>query len=1553
VANDPAERSTSSAPADRLERLVQEQLRIMRKQLDLMRAVAGADATGRPAEPSIARDPDPATPGAATAGPATAPAPHVRQVPLTDPQRDVWIVCQPGGEAAAAFDLTATLDLEGTLDTQVLQEAVRQLVQRHESLRSTIDGTGDHMLVQATARVDLPIVDLSDVPEPERTARVAAFIDAEMTHAYDLERGPLFRPTLLRLGPEQHTLVLSTHHLISDGWSLGVMQRDLSILYSGLLRGGPVELEDATPFSEFVTWRMGQSADAEPYWRSLYDRAPVQLDLPADRVRPPVRSFGYGTQRVIVGDELLPALRELAATQGVTPFIVLLAGWQLLLHRLSGQAEFASGVFVSGQASMGARSLVGLCTNLLPLRAELVDGERSPDHLARIKRGAFDAFDNQHYALGNLASALQLPRDISRPTVVSSVITLETPTRGIEFEGLRATESVHGRRRYGSFELEAYLTERDSDLIIDFKYATSIFEPATIERWLGHYVHLLQEMTTNAAAPIAELRLLDAAERREILDRWNDTQAPIPDLATHERFERQVARDPDRPAVRTSTGMLTYGELDARANRLARHLRDLGVSADRMVGVNLQRSVQMLVALLAVHKAGGAYVPLDPLFPDERLAMIASDAGLRVLITEASLVGSIPVEDASVVVLERDAALIDAQDSSGLGIAVGPSDLAYAIYTSGSTGRPKGVEIPHIALTNLLEAMRREPGLSARDALLAVTTVSFDIAGLELFLPLVTGATVVLADQTEAVDAAWLRERLGVGDITVMQATPATWQMLIDAGWTGTPDLKALCGGEALSDDLAAALGSRVGSLWNVYGPTETTIWSSVSQVLPGAPISIGHPIANTEFHVLDPSLELQPLGVPGELYIGGAGLARGYHARDDLTAERFIESRMDDGPPRRLYRTGDMVRRRADGRIEYIGRADFQVKIRGYRIELGEIETVLGRLPEVKECAVVARDGDGGVKRLVAYIVPTAERTIDVSAVRGYLRETLPEYMVPALFVVLDAFPLTANKKVDRNRLPEPDGQRPDLATELVLPRTPTEGTLAGIWQGFLGVERVGVHDNFFDLGGDSLLALRTIMRANRDGVSLPSNSIFRFQTVAELAAVADASATDGADQGIVTGPTPLTPAELRFLTERMSPDPHHWNISILLQGEALLAPALRAAVAAVVEHHDALRLRVWQDADGWRQETTPPPDSPPFETHDLTALPPADRSAEIERICTLLQGSFELDQGPLLRVAHFACGPDAPDRLLVLVHHFAVDGLTFGVLLEDLEQAYRHAVAGQRIVLPPRTTPYRDWAIQLGELAREPSTMDTAGAWLRLPWDEVMPIPTRPQADRARNTNSSAASVTLELSQGETERLLRTARPEHVILAALAHAQCRWSASPAALIDILSHGRDAALDGVNLARTVGFTLSYNPVVIRDPAWDVAARAMDAVTRQIEELPAGYSFELLRFLAPDPDLRGRLSALPKADVLFNYAAGETYVDAASTWTEAPESPGPDRSPGGLRQHAIAVRATLIPHLRLTVVYSTELHTPETIETWVAEVGATIRSILEGSAVTV
>ncbi len=767
--------------------------------------------------------------------------------------------------------------------------------------------------------------------------------------------------------------------------------------------------------------------------------------------------------------------------------------------------------------------------------------------------------------------------------------------------------------------------------------------------------------------------------------------------------------------------------------------------------------------------------------------------------------------------------------------------------------------------------------------------------------------------------------------------------------------MKILCGGEVLSHELADALGQRADSLWNMYGPTETTIWSSVSQVAPDdEKIWIGQPIANTKFYVLSPSRELQPPGVVGELYIGGTGLARGYRSQDLLTKDRFVTHQFEEGPVNRLYRTGDLVRRFAHGRLEFLGRTDTQVKVRGYRIELGEIETALARNPSVKECAVVARPGADGVERLVGYLVPTIDHPANVSELKMYLRKLLPEYMVPSVLVTLDAFPLTANKKVDRNALPEPDHVRPDLATELVSPRTENETTLARIWEELLDIERVGINDNFFDLGGDSMLALRCVMRAKKAGLRIVQMSMFRHQTIAELAEAANQSdETIHADQGIVTGPTALTPAQLRFLYERKTPDPHYWNVAALMQATALDPEALGRALTAVLEHHDALRLRLTEVAGKWHQEIAGTTGDLPFGTHDLAHLNHDDRSAFIEQTCTSLQRSLNLSSGPLLQMAHFACGPDEPDRLFVTIHHFAVDGLTWSVFWEDFESAYRQAVTMDEVVLPSKTTSFQNWAKQLEKLVQTPRVADTGNEWLELPWNEIGTLPSDFEHQASDNTNASTEIVEVEFTADQATVLLGAGgdrRPDQVLIAALAQCLSEWTSSSTVLIDRLSHGRDAALETVDLTRTVGFTLSYNPLVLKISSDDSPSGILRSVANQIRESPEGFAFELLRFFDPDLEMRETLTQLPRSQVLFNYNGPKDHHRHTSIFHPAPESVGPSESPRGVRQYPLAVRATVDDILRVTFVYSRNLHRRATIETLANRFKHALLSILEDSS---
>ena len=653
--------------------------------------------------------------------------------------------------------------------------------------------------------------------------------------------------------------------------------------------------------------------------------------------------------------------------------------------------------------------------------------------------------------------------------------------------------------------------DSDQDLRVECRFNTDLFEAGTIQRWLGHWKILLEAMAANPAQTISALPMLNESERRQLLVEWNDTKRDFPQAeCLHQLFEAQAQHSPDAVAVIFEDQGLTYRELNQRANQLAHHLKTEGVGPETLVGVFMDRSLEMLVGLLGILKAGGAYVPLDPNFPPERLKFILEDAGATVLLTQPSLLKTLPkvapsaneapgVQSAKIICVDRAFTTFDNQSKINPDGAVQPHNLAYVLYTSGSTGKPKGVQISHRALVNFLTSMKREPGFAATDILLAVTTLSFDIAGLELWLPLVLGARVVITRADVAMDGRQLAAKLAESKATVMQATPATWRMLMEAGWVGDPRLKILCGGEAWSEELARQLLSRCGSLWNMYGPTETTIWSAATKVeSPQVPL-IGRPIANTRFHVLDARLQPVPVGVPGELHIGGDGLARGYLNRPELTAEKFIPDPFSQEPGARVYKTGDLVRCQPNGRIEFLGRMDHQVKIRGFRIELGDVEAALHQHPNLSDLVVVAKEGVAGSKQLVAYVVARQAPIPTAGELRGFLKEKLPDYMIPSSFVVLEALPLTPNGKVDRKALPEPQSQLP--GSTFVPPKTPAEIAVAKIWCEVLGLEQVGLHDDFFELGGHSLLATKLISRLETfHGVEAKLRDIFDSPTVAAM---------------------------------------------------------------------------------------------------------------------------------------------------------------------------------------------------------------------------------------------------------------------------------------------------------------------------------------------------------------------------------------------------------------------------------------------------------------------
>jgi amino acid adenylation domain-containing protein/non-ribosomal peptide synthase protein (TIGR01720 family) len=1458
---------------------------------------------------------------------------------------------------SATYNLPVAIRLRGRLNASTFERCLNEVVRRHESLRTTfaeVDGRAVQV-VNPPLPLAMSVLDITGEPNAAREERVRREAAEEARRPFDLARGPLLRARLLLLGEEEHVVLVTMHHIVSDGWSMGVLVREIAALYEAFILGKPSPLAPLPiQYADFAHWQRrwlegDRIQEQLAYWKKKLAGATAALELPTDGPRPAVQTFHGGSHRFALSSDLTAGLRRLCRAQGATLYMALLAGFNALLHRMTGQTDICIGSPIANRNRAELEGLIGFFVNTLVLRTDLSSNPPFRELLARVRESALGAYANQDLPFERLVEELAPVRDLSRTPLFQVVFVLQNaPIGELKLSNLTLSP-IPIESGTAKFDLTLEVTECAGELRCAFEFNTDLFERSTVERFAGHLTRLLQSAIADPSRRIGELAMLSEEERATLLVAWNDTHRQFPREKTMvDLFEEQVARAPEAVAVAFEDDQLTYGQLDSQANRLARRLHELGAGPDGFVAILLPRSTSMVTAQVAALKAGAAYIPLDPSYPSERLRFMLRDSRARVVLTRRDLLDDLGLElEAPTLFLDRDLALLAPESSSDSRARPSPRDLAYVIYTSGSTGVPKGVAVEHRALMRLVawHLSTYHIGSDTRSAQLAGP--AFDAAAWELWPVLAAGASIEIVPEEVRLSPPRLVEWLAARRVTTAFAPTALAEVLIRQPLPRNFALQTLLtGGDKLQRGVPPGLSF---SVVNHYGPTESTVVTTCALVgeepLQRAP-PIGRPIDNTRVYVLDRRRELLPLGAAGELCIGGEGLARGYLLRPGLTASQFIPDPFGAEPGGRLYCTGDLVRYRPDGSLEFLGRLDRQVKIRGFRVELGEIEAALAQHPSIREAAVLARADRDGEHRLVAYLV--ASQAPSVGELRAFLANELPEHMIPSAFVPLAALPLTPNGKVDREALPAPDGARPILEVAFAAPHTESQRILAAIWSELLGIEQVGIHDNFFELGGDSILSIQVIARARQRGLTISPRQIFEHQTVASLAAAAGSAPAIAAEQGTVAGPVALTPIQAWFFDQNL-PAPHHFNQSLFLELQPGFKPELlRPCFERLLEHHDALRLRVQRAGADWAQSIAEREEHDVVEVVDLSAMPETARRAAMEARAEELQASLDLEHGPILRVAFFGQGGDSPGRLLILIHHLAVDAVSWRILLEDLQSLYRAVSAAESPGLPAKTTSFQRWAERLREYSRSDELRRELTHWSSIARGPWAPIPI--DHPEGANTFGSIRHVTVSLEEKETLALLQEVPSAYrtqindVLLTALSLALSPHSDGGRILVDLEGHGREELFPDADLSRTVGWFTSLFPVALPLTRPEDPGAALKSIKEQLRGVPRkGIGYGILRYLSEDLQSSEALR-MARPIIGFNYLGQARSFGAFHI---AAESPGREHDPAGLRAHLLDITAVIQDgRLLATWMYSDQLHERQTIDRFAQSFLAELRRLI-------
>ncbi|KAA3617202.1 MAG: amino acid adenylation domain-containing protein [Calditrichaeota bacterium] len=1508
-------------------------------------------------------------------------------IPLSFAQQRLWFLDQLVPNSAM-YNLPSVVRLKGNLKTGLLEKTILDLTIRHETLRTTfdmIDGKAVQVISER-AGSNLNIIDLENVNEAEREEEALNFAQNEIQQSFDLTTGPLFRTFLVKVSDDDHIFIMNMHHIISDGWSMGILVREIATIYNAHSTGTNARLPQLKfQYADFANWQrewlQGEVYDRQlSYWKNQLTGLPPLINLPLDRPRPAIQTYNGNTLSFNFDSTINESLKNFCRTEGVTSFMTLLAAFQVLLARYSGQTDLAVGTPIANRNNADLEPLIGFFVNTLVIRSDLSDNISFSDLVKQVRTTALGAYANQDIPFETIVDAVAPNREMSYTPLFQVMFVMQnTPEIGAMETSDFSIEPIDGEGTLAKFDLTVTLAESSHGIQGSFEFNTDLFDNTTIERMMGHFETLFSGLLENPQQSVTRIPIISNAEQQEIIKLQNKTpQVFESNRCVHEIFEEQVEKNPDNIALVFEEAKMTYRELNKKSNKLANYLVKIGIKPGDLVGLTVERDLDMVIALIGILKAGAAYVPLDPAYPVERLALILENSQVPLILTQEKLKENLPDNSANIVYLNKVWQEIDKENESNLNLKHDPLNTAYIIYTSGSTGKPKGVMVSHANVGRLFTATEAWYNFDGNDVWTFFHSYAFDFSVWELWGALFYGGRVVIVPYLLSRSPQDFYKLLVKEKVTVLSQTPSAFQQLNHAEEVlGRNDDLALryiiFGGDTLELQSLRPWFERHGDqkpqLVNMYGITETTVHVTYRPInfndLDTATGSvIGEPIPDLQIYVLDENLLPSPIGVPGELYVGGAGVAHGYNKQPDLSVERFIPDPFSTNQNQRLYRTGDSARLLQNGDLEYLGRIDHQVQLRGFRVELGEIESALARHPLVRETIVLLREDTPGDKKLTAYVVTEKNEAVSVSEFRKFMQDYVPDYMVPAAFIILEQFPLTAHGKIDRRVLPLPSAERPELENQFEEAQDEIQKTLVDVWSQILNVERIGIHDNFFELGGDSILMIQTIARSKQAGLYMTPTQVFQNPSIAALAKIVTSVEEFEAEQGLVTGQAPLTPIQHWFFDHHQE-HPHQFNTSMILelfQKEPINVDVLEKSVLKLMEHHDVLRASFKIEKNTRYQTFENLPEKAPVKYVDLSSFRKGKQKKSIEEEAARIQQSFVLENAPLMKVVFFECGKKANSKLLFIFHHLVIDGVSWRLVIEDFVSIFAQFAEKRDVKLPEKSTSYKKWSEKLSAHVQSEEMEKESAFWKALADKPFTGLPL--DKPGGANTYGATKAITMGFGVENTKQLLQevpkllNSQINDILLVALLRTVEKFSGLRSALVEMEGHGREDLFEDVDASRTVGWFTSIFPVHLSIENATNIAEEVRLVKEQLAAVPNhGVGFNILKYLSPDKNIRQTLKGLPKAEINFNYlgqfdqGGRQTKQSAKVPFRQSVENVGAEQHPDDERSAQLYIVGVVNGgQLSTRWLYSTNVFKDSTVKkiakNYLAELETIVNSVI-------